>query len=74
MEIKEQASHPPSLVYTWLRDRRGHFLYGAPGVNHESLALRRVFWNFTGGAVDKNLPASARDTGLIPGLGRFHIS
>ena len=24
--------------------------------------------DFPGGAVDKNLPANARDTGLIPGL------
>ena len=25
------------------------------------------------GAVDKNLPASAGDTGSIPGPGRFHV-
>ena len=25
--------------------------------------------DFSGGTVDKNLPANARDTGLIPGLG-----
>ena len=28
---------------------------------------------FPGGLVDKNLAASAEDTGSIPGLGRFHI-
>ena len=28
---------------------------------------------FPSGLVDKNLPAIARDTGLVPGLGRFHI-
>ena len=26
-----------------------------------------------GGPVNKNLPANAGDTGLIPGLGRFHV-
>jgi len=30
--------------------------------------------DFPGGPVVKNLPASAGDTGLIPGLGRFHVS
>ena len=29
--------------------------------------------DFTGGPVDKNLPAYAGDTGSIPGLGRFHM-
>ena len=29
--------------------------------------------DFPGGPTVKNLPASARDTGSSPGLGRFHI-
>ena len=29
--------------------------------------------DFPGGTVDKNLPANAGDTGLIPGPGRFHM-
>ena len=29
------------------------------------------FGDFPGGTVDKNLPANAGDTGLIPGPGRF---
>ena len=29
--------------------------------------------DFPGGPVVKNLPAGAGDTGLIPGLGRFHV-
>ena len=29
--------------------------------------------DFPDGAVDKNRPASAGDTGSIPGLGRFHM-
>ena len=27
--------------------------------------------DFPGGAMDKNLPANAKDTGSFPGLGRF---
>ena len=30
-------------------------------------------WDFPGDAVGENLPANARDTGLIPGLGRCHM-
>ena len=30
-------------------------------------------WGFPGGAVVKNLPAIARDTGLSPGPGRSHM-
>ena len=29
--------------------------------------------DFPGGLVIKNLPVNAGDTGLIPGLGRFHM-
>ena len=29
--------------------------------------------DFPGGAVDKYLPANVGDTGLSPGLGRFHV-
>ena len=29
--------------------------------------------DFSGGPVDMNLPANAGDSGLIPGLGRFHM-
>ena len=30
-------------------------------------------WEFPGGLVVKNPPVNAGDTGLIPGLGRFHM-
>ena len=30
-------------------------------------------WGFSGGAVVKNLPANAGDTGSSPGLGRSHM-
>ena len=31
------------------------------------------FWDFPGGAVVKNPPANAGDTGSIPGPGRSHM-
>ena len=34
---------------------------------------KRLGWNFPGGAVDKNLPASAGDMGFITGVGRIHM-
>ena len=32
--------------------------------------MQNVFLDFPSGTVEKNLPANARDTGSIPGLGR----
>ena len=37
------------------------------------LSLRVEVGGFPGGAVVKNLPANAGDTGLSPGLGRSHM-
>ena len=37
------------------------------------LTSEREVGGFPGGAVVKNLPANAGDTGLSPGLGRSHI-
>ena len=36
--------------------------------------FKNKFLNFFGGTVGKNPPANAEDTGLIPGLRRFHVS
>ena len=36
-------------------------------------ALKKCFLGFPGGAVVKNLPANAGDTGSSPGLGRSHM-
>ena len=36
--------------------------------------LKICAWDFPGGPVVKNAPANAADSGLIPGLGRFHMS
>ena len=32
-----------------------------------------MIWDFPGGAVGKNPPANAGDTGSIPVLGRYHM-
>ena len=37
------------------------------------LYLKKIFQGFPGGAVVKNLPANAGDTGSSPGLGRSHM-
>ena len=34
---------------------------------------KRKFWDFLDGPMVKNLPGNARDTGLIPGLGKSHM-
>ena len=33
----------------------------------------KSLWDFAGGTVDRNLPANARDTGLVSGLGRSRM-
>ena len=35
--------------------------------------MRKLALGLSGDPLVKNLPASAGDTGLIPGLGRFHV-
>ena len=39
----------------------------------DSFICQRLRRNFPGGAVDESSPTNAGDTGLIPGLGRFHM-
>ena len=34
--------------------------------------LKMLLWDSPGGAVTRDLPVNAGDTGLIPDLGRFH--
>ena len=34
---------------------------------------KNIAGDIPGGVVDKNLPASAGDTGSVPGLGRSHM-
>ena len=42
------------------------------GIVHRAIRSMAVK-AFPGGTVDRNPPASAGDTGSIPGLGRFHM-
>ena len=44
-------------------------------VKHKSKSgtLKKTHAGFPGGPVVKNLPCNARDTSLIPGLGRYHM-
>jgi len=35
--------------------------------------FKRIYWDFLGGPVVKNLPANAGDMGSVPALGRFHM-
>ena len=38
---------------------------------HGKLCIEKHLWGFLGGPVVKNLPCKARDTGSVPGLGRY---
>ena len=38
------------------------------------LEIKKNDGDISGGAGDENLPANAKDTGSIPGLGRFHVA
>ena len=65
--IKAQRSGPLVLFSFHTTTQHLANLYREPG------HLRRVcFRDFPGGAVDKNPPANAGDTGSIPAPGRFH--
>ena len=46
---------------------------GYSGLFFKMIFIIRIVWDFPGGAVDRNLPASAGDMGSIPGPGRFHM-
>ena len=41
--------------------------------NEKARGLKTTIQDFPGGAVVKNPPANARDTGLSPGPGRSHM-
>ena len=42
-------------------------------MNHLIVSFNNGILDFPGGTLIKNLPANARDRGLIPGWGRFHM-
>ena len=41
--------------------------------DEESIPIKKMFLGFPGGSVVKNIPANARDMGLIPDLGGSHM-
>ena len=65
-----------TLVATGRQCSRGEekcpFLPSIPFVVGK-MAYKTLPWGFPGGAVVKNLPANAGDTGSSPGLGRSHM-
>ena len=46
---------------------------GKQRIIQSMVVAQRAAWGLPGGPVDKNLPASAGDTGSGPGLGRSHM-
>ena len=42
-------------------------------VGRDVVHLKVYAWDCAGGRVVKNLPASAKDVGVIPGSGRSHM-
>ena len=57
------------------RARRGSLLLarGSGVEEFEKVTLKEVFWGFPGGAVVRNPPANAEDTGSCPSPGRSHM-
>ena len=51
---------------------KGRQLGSKLSLNHKDTFTNITPRDFSGGAVDKNLPAKAGDMGLIPGPGRSH--
>ena len=68
---KADDKHKGSLsIYSFYSARIVPFVLPIKkGTNH----LNSSFGGFPGGAVVKNLPANAGDTGLSPGPGRSHM-
>ena len=63
MNLKENI-----YMYNWIT-----LLYTWNIVNQLYLNKKKKFRGFPGGAVVKNPPANAGDTGSSPGLGRSHM-
>ena len=64
----ERQNPCPYDTYT-LVGKPGNNILGGEACDEE----KQKFSDFPGDAVDKNLPAIVGDTGLIPGLRRFHM-
>ena len=69
-KTKVRAGHDQNLkiMRVWIMWVRAvHFS------KRQCLSNKETLWGFPGGAVVKNPPANAGDTGLSPGLGRSHM-
>ena len=66
---KEDSKCLPTYKGTWGRMHNGGFI----NCFLCGMQLKLFPWDFPGGAVVKNLPANAGDTGSSPGLGRSHM-
>ena len=51
----------------------GKSLYYSFQIFYKSKISRKKYWDFPGGTVVKNPPASAGDAGSSPGLGRSYM-
>ena len=72
VSILEGSSQSASIIQKREETEKGHRRSYTPGTIEEHLKTAH-HWDFPGGAVVKNLPASAGDTGSSPGLGRSHM-
>ena len=68
--MKEEANHHEG-EQTQQMQQVGEF--ALQELQQKNLNLKEVCWDVPGGAVVKNPPANAGDTGSIPGPGRSHM-
>ena len=66
-----RASPPSHGAQVWVHSLVMKYPQGIKSLGKDSLIL--LFLDFPGGAVVKNPPANAGDTGSIPGPGRSHM-
>ena len=65
----QSLSRVPLFATPWTAARQA-----SPSITNSRSSLKLMsIESIPGGPVDKNSPANAGDTSLIPGLGRFHV-
>ena len=70
--ISLQNRSCPHMPVALPRGRNTKSPSGPPALCTEQVP-ENAFWDFPGGAVDRNPAANAGDTGSTLGLGRFHL-
>ena len=63
----------PNLGWTWVFEKQKHDWYSSSAPSCKERVSEEEEEGFPGGAVVKNLPANAGDTGSSPELGRSHM-